>query len=48
MLERKVIARSVPQGDIIGFAPPLCLSRDAADKIVAVTKQAVEKVCPAN
>jgi L-2,4-diaminobutyrate transaminase len=27
MLKRGVIARAMPQGDIIGFAPPLCLAK---------------------
>ncbi|MBS7542565.1 aspartate aminotransferase family protein [Ancylobacter oerskovii] len=44
MLERGVIARAMPQGDIIGFAPPLCLTRAEADIVVGATKQAVEAV----
>lgn len=44
MLERGVIARAMPQGDIIGFAPPFCLTRDQADEVVAVTKAAVDAV----
>ncbi|MFC2967538.1 aspartate aminotransferase family protein [Acidimangrovimonas pyrenivorans] len=39
-----VIARAMPQGDILGFAPPLCLSRDEADTIVAATVKAVKTV----
>ena len=35
LLARGVIARAMPQGDILGFAPPLCLTRDEADTIVA-------------
>jgi L-2,4-diaminobutyrate transaminase len=31
---RGCIARAMPQGDIIGFAPPLCLTREEADIIV--------------
>ena len=27
LLKRGVIARAMPQGDILGFAPPLCLTR---------------------
>ena len=45
MLKRGVIARAMPQGDIIGLAPPLCLTRDEADIIVSAVKQAVEQVC---
>src|SRR5690606_35964034 len=44
LLERGVIARAMPQGDILGFAPPLCLSRDEADTIVAATRSAVDQV----
>ena len=44
MLERGVIARAMPQGDNLGFAPPLCLSRAEADEIVSVTRDAVTSV----
>ena len=44
MARRKVIARAMPQGDIIGFAPPLCLTREEVDRIVEVTRIAVEEV----
>ncbi len=44
LLERGVIARAMPQGDIIGFAPPLCLTRAEADVVVAKTCEAVEAV----
>ncbi|WP_117195852.1 aspartate aminotransferase family protein [Rhizobium terrae] len=44
MLQRGVIARAMPQGDIIGFAPPLCLTREEADHIVSVTADAVRHV----
>jgi L-2,4-diaminobutyrate transaminase len=37
----RVIARAMPQGDIIGFAPPFCLSRDEADLVVAATVAAI-------
>ncbi len=30
-----VIGRAMPQGDILGFAPPLCLTREEADIVVA-------------
>ncbi|MDQ0316375.1 adenosylmethionine-8-amino-7-oxononanoate aminotransferase [Amorphus orientalis] len=29
-----MISRAMPQGDILGFAPPLCLTRREADTIV--------------
>lgn len=44
MLRHGVIARAMPQGDIIGFAPPLCLSEDEADIIVSATKAAIIEV----
>lgn len=44
LLERGVIGRAMPQSDILGFAPPLCLTRVEADTIVAATKDAVEAV----
>ena len=45
MLARGVIARAIPEGDIIGFAPPLCLTRAEADEIVRVTAEAIDEVC---
>ncbi|WP_185802748.1 aspartate aminotransferase family protein [Pontivivens nitratireducens] len=42
MVEQGVIARVMPQGEIIGFAPPFCLSQGEADKIVDATKQAIK------
>ena len=44
LLKRGVIARAMPQGDILGFAPPLCLSRAEADTIVAATSEAIAEV----
>ncbi|MCB1447562.1 MAG: aminotransferase class III-fold pyridoxal phosphate-dependent enzyme, partial [Rhizobiaceae bacterium] len=44
LLQRGVIGRAMPQGDILGFAPPLCLTRDEADVIVAAARGAVEEV----
>ena len=43
-LERGVIGRAMPQGDILGFAPPLCLTRGEADQIVDAAKGAVDAV----
>lgn len=42
--ERGLIARAMPDGDILGYAPPLILTRDEADKIVDISKQAVDAV----
>lgn len=44
LLERGVIGRAMPQGDILGFAPPLCLSPDEADQVVAAAADAVKAV----
>ena len=41
---RDVIGRAMPQGDILGFAPPLCLTSAEADTIIAATKDAVKEV----
>jgi L-2,4-diaminobutyrate transaminase len=43
-LERGVIGRAMPHGDILGYAPPLTLSRAEADQIVAATASAIEAV----
>jgi L-2,4-diaminobutyrate transaminase len=44
LLKRGVIARAMPQGDILGFAPPLCLAPSEADAIVEKTSEAVDEV----
>ena len=41
-----IIARAMPQGDILGFAPPFCLTRAEADQVVAATVRAVASVLP--
>ncbi len=46
MMKRGVIGRAMPQGDILGFAPPLCLSREEADQIVSAVAGAVREVLP--
>src|SRR3546814_16754703 len=46
LLKRGVIARAMPQGDIVGFAPPLCLTEAETDIVVAATREAVEEVFP--
>ncbi|MGH8368033.1 MAG: aminotransferase class III-fold pyridoxal phosphate-dependent enzyme, partial [Pseudomonas sp.] len=43
-LERGMIARAMPHGDILGFAPPLILTRAEADLIVDITKGAIDQV----
>ncbi|MEM1237944.1 MAG: aminotransferase class III-fold pyridoxal phosphate-dependent enzyme [Pseudomonadota bacterium] len=44
MAERGVIARAMPQGNIIGFAPPFCLTREEAETIVEVTRASVQEI----
>ncbi|MFN3615941.1 MAG: aminotransferase class III-fold pyridoxal phosphate-dependent enzyme [Rubrimonas sp.] len=44
--QERVIARAMPQGDILGFAPPLCLTREEADLIAAATQRVVGSVLP--
>lgn len=43
-LEHGLITRAMPQGDILGFAPPLCLTETEADLIVSKTAAAVKQV----
>ncbi len=42
--QSRIIARAMPQGDILGFAPPFCLSREEADRVVDGTVAAVRSV----
>ena len=44
LLARGVIARAMPQGDILGFAPPFCLSTAEADEIATKLGRAVKEV----
>jgi L-2,4-diaminobutyrate transaminase len=44
LLRRGVIGRAMPQGDILGFAPPLCLTRAEADEVVGRMVEAVVEV----
>jgi len=39
-----VIGRAMPQGDILGFAPPFCLTRAEADEVVSKTRHAITGV----
>ena len=47
LLERGVIGRAMPQGDILGFAPPLCLTKEEADIVVERTADAIASVLDA-
>ncbi len=42
--QSRVIARAMPQGDILGFAPPFCMNREEADRVVEGTVAAVRSV----
>ena len=44
LLAKGVIARAMPQGDILGFAPPLCLTQAEADEVVGKAAEAVKEV----
>ncbi|MCL4674576.1 MAG: aminotransferase class III-fold pyridoxal phosphate-dependent enzyme [Pararhodobacter sp.] len=44
MLKRGVIARAMPQADLVGLAPPLCLTTAEADRITAVTAEAIREI----
>ena len=44
MLARGVIARPLPEGNIVGFAPPLCLTTAEADRLTSALKDAVTEV----
>ena len=43
-VRRGLIARPMPHGNILGFAPPLCLTKDEAERIVEFTTAAVDAV----
>ncbi len=44
LLDQGVIARAMPQGDILGFAPPFCLTHAEADEVADKTAIAVKTV----
>ena len=44
LLAKGVIGRAMPQGDILGFAPPFCLTTMEADEIITKTTRAVVEV----
>jgi len=43
-LDEGLIARAMPHGDILGFAPPLIITRNEIDDLVAMARRAVDKV----
>ncbi|NLS12066.1 aminotransferase class III-fold pyridoxal phosphate-dependent enzyme [Vibrio sp. SM6] len=46
-LKLGLIARAMPHGDILGFAPPLVATRQHIDLIVEITRQAVDNTLDA-
>ncbi len=44
LLKRGVISRAMPQGDILGFAPPLCITEAEAKIVVDATADAIKEV----
>lgn len=42
--DRGLIARPMPHGDILGFAPPLVITKAEIDEIVSITESAVRSV----
>ena len=42
--ERGLIARAMPHSDILGFAPPLCITVAEIEKVVAIARDAVDSV----
>ncbi|HEX9903814.1 MAG TPA: aminotransferase [Propylenella sp.] len=43
-LEEGLIARALPHGDILGFSPPLIITPEEVDQVVAMTERAVNRV----
>ncbi|EKE44896.1 hypothetical protein OCGS_0931 [Oceaniovalibus guishaninsula JLT2003] len=44
LLSEGVIGRAMPQSDIVGFAPPLCLTTDEADQVATALGKAIRSV----
>jgi L-2,4-diaminobutyrate transaminase len=44
MTRRGVIARAMPEGNIIGFAPPLCITRQEVEVVADALRGAVHEV----
>jgi len=43
-LKRGLIARAMPQGDILGLAPPLCIQPSEVDELVHIARKAADEV----
>jgi L-2,4-diaminobutyrate transaminase len=46
MTRRGVIARAMPEGNMIGFAPPLCITPDEIDIVAQTLRAATDEVLP--
>ena len=44
LAKHNIIARAMPQGDILGFAPPLCITTEEIDTVVDGVAKAVAEV----
>jgi len=44
LLSQGVISRAMPQGDILGFAPPFCITKGEADEIADKTARAIKSI----
>jgi L-2,4-diaminobutyrate transaminase len=44
-LDNGLIARAMPHGDILGFAPPLIATRDELQEIAAIAQRSIAAVC---
>lgn len=44
LVQGRVIAWAMPQRDILGTAPPFCLTREDVDAVVSATAKAVKTV----
>jgi L-2,4-diaminobutyrate transaminase len=43
-LANGMMARAMPQGDILGFAPPLVITRAEVDRVVEIARKAVDEI----
>ena len=43
LLSNGVIARAMPQGDILGLAPPLCISKSEVDILIGAIAKVIEE-----
>ncbi|MFN0044386.1 MAG: aminotransferase [Alphaproteobacteria bacterium] len=46
-LAESLIARAMPNGDLLAFSPPLCITKSEVDEIIARTKRALDRAAGA-